>query len=837
MKKTSKHINKIVKSLFIFIFLIIAFVIVLANGISIRNLELPNIEITELYIKLDKKLILNANKVYIKKANSNEDININALRKKILDLKEFKQILAFFQNINIKEVKVNDSDKIQVYYDQKHLNISSNDIETNLIINPYLNELLINISSLRYKDLYFYGDLRIAKSIEIKGYLHSKNNDLNAKLNVINSKNDFSLDIEKLEIKNQEKALAHFDKYLKPIMKEWLIDRVKFENFKGSFAFYIKNNKLEKSLGDGIFFNVNVRYNDKAPIAYAKEVKLALNDMQLDITSSNLSSLNNVKVDSFSLNFDNLLRPNILINIQANNVLYNEGIEKIINAYNVFLGLKQTSGTSKANVKISLRNDKKHDVLVNVKSNGAYTFNNLKFNANVNVSVNNKLVNVTGDANTNEIKITNGVFKLDAGTKLASIEAKNLNIDYKEYFNFSDSAKLNLNLNTKTLEFPKLNSTIYLGNDLLIKSKIVDLLPYSKKLQSLKFSNGEIELSSKNDVFFVNITNAMFDFNIYKNNPNNLDNNYKYIKDDFYISIKKDETKITTKSKLVELSSKNNKTIINLNNAIIDANKLDNDKSDNSSIELNLTNSKIFYKDFNLNFEKLNLNKSNYQTMIKATFKNGGELSAKISKDSFLAYIRELSHKTLNEITNKEIFISGEIDLDANGKNLDDFEGLLNVRGAYLANTKNYINLIAFIESVPSIMTLNKPGFTKKGLGIKFGSIEFKHKNNLINIENVNILGYSIDCSGKGIINLNSKTADIVLNIFTLKNTNKIISNIPIVKEIFIGGKDNKIATQLKISGSLDNLEYKTTLAKDILTSPFVLLKNIVTLPKNLIIR
>ncbi|WP_214150339.1 hypothetical protein, partial [Campylobacter sp. 2018MI13] len=113
-------------------------------------------------MKLDKKLILNINKVYIKKANSNEALDINQIRKKILSLKEYKQVFLFFQSINIKNIQINDA-LVKIYYDENQLNIQSDDIEANIKINLYSNELLANITNLKYKNLYFYGDIKIAK--------------------------------------------------------------------------------------------------------------------------------------------------------------------------------------------------------------------------------------------------------------------------------------------------------------------------------------------------------------------------------------------------------------------------------------------------------------------------------------------------------------------------------------------------------------------------------------------------------------------------------------------------------------------------------------------------
>ncbi|MBT0879612.1 hypothetical protein KJQ97_09270, partial [Campylobacter sp. 2018MI01] len=268
---------------------------------------------------------------------------------------------------------------------------------------------------------------------EIKGYLHSINNDLNAKINIINTKNDFLLGVDNLEIKNQREAFKHIENYLKPILKEWLITRVKFDNFKGSFIVKIKNNQLENTLGEGVFTNVIANYNDKAPNAYAKEVKLSLKDYSLKLLANNLNSQDNITtIDEFNLTIDNLLKPNIDINIISNNTLYNSEIEKILNAYNVVLGLKQNSGKTSTLVNIKLNNDHTHNVKVDVKTNGNYSFSNFNFNANLNISVNDNLVAIQGNADTKELKISNADINLDTKTKLASVNIKTLGIDYKE---------------------------------------------------------------------------------------------------------------------------------------------------------------------------------------------------------------------------------------------------------------------------------------------------------------------------------------------------------------------------------------------------------------------
>ncbi|WP_267523500.1 AsmA-like C-terminal domain-containing protein [Campylobacter sp. MG1] len=841
MKKTSKPIKKILKIAFAFIALILTFVLILINGISIDKLSIFNISINNFSLKLDKKLTLNIDEVYIKKANNENSLTMDDIKKTILNLKKYKKVLLLFSKIDIHNI-INNENNFKIFYNQKILKISANDLNLNISIDLYSKELVANINTLQYKNLNFTGNVIFNKLTKINGKLTTTNDDFSVDISLENIKNDINLNLKNIIINNKNSSLALIKEYMPPILDEWIINRVQFDKFTGNFTISIKNNELDGIFGDGSFTNVNARYNDKAPIAYADNIKITMKKYSLLIDGENLKSQGNLKADIFKLYIENILKPDVLINIEAKNTLYNNEVEKIINAFGVSLGINQTSGNSDAKIQILLNNNHTHNINIIVNSNGSYKYKNFAFDAkNVNINIKDKIINITGNLNAKNINANNVSVILDTNSNIGNINIKKLKINYDDYFNYNDEANFDLNLNTKMLTFKNINTDIILQNDAKIKIELDKILKYSKKLQEYNFQNGELELFNKDNAFFINITNATFDLNLYKNKNfktieeakiyiNSYEN--KYTKDDFYISIYPEKTKVDTKSTNLNVVIDKDNTNINVNNMLILTNDMNNNSNENLILILN--NSQIIYNDFLLNFKKLKINKNN-EIKIRGELLDNSTIVALIKNDILQAYIRNLQGTTLNNIISKNIFNTGTIDIDLSGKNMNDFNGLINIKDASLAHTKNYVNLLAIIDSIPSLITINKPNFTKTGLGIKLGSIEFTKKNDFIDINNINILGYSIDANGKGSIDIKNNYANITTNIFTLKGTNKIIGNIPIVKEIVIGEKNNKIATQLKITGKLDDLKFQTSIAKDIITSPFNLIKNIITLPKNLL--
>ena len=159
---------------------------------------------------------------------------------------------------------------------------------------------------------------------------------------------------------------------------------------------------------------------------------------------------------------------------------------------------------------------------------------------------------------------------------------------------------------------------------------------------------------------------------------------------------------------------------------------------------------------------------------------------------------------------------------------------MLKFTDSYLADFRFYQNLFAFINTIPSISTLSMPKFNLKGFHIKDGYLIADKKQDQIDISALFLRGDSADILAQGEVNLQSKIVNIDMELSYLKDATRLIKNLPLINYILLG-KDKKITTAIKITGSIDNPEFKTQIAGDLINIPFNMLKNIIELPKNLL--
>ena len=137
---------------------------------------------------------------------------------------------------------------------------------------------------------------------------------------------------------------------------------------------------------------------------------------------------------------------------------------------------------------------------------------------------------------------------------------------------------------------------------------------------------------------------------------------------------------------------------------------------------------------------------------------------------------------------------------------------------------------MAFIDTIPSLLSLKMPGFNDQGYYLKEGNIVFGLNQDFLAIENLDFIGSSIDIKGKGIIDIKNQNIDFYAQLITAKSLGEIINKIPLVNYILLG-KEGTISTSFSIKGPLKDPNITTQTTQDILLSPFNILKRIVTSP------
>lgn len=506
---------KSIKLLFVLLFLIIISLLsYLYSGIKIDSFSLSNFSVSQFYIKMNKKLILDIGNIEYKSKKTETKSSLEDLKK---DIELLPKILMLFESIDIKSLKIDDNefrilinDK-DLYLDNKFLNISSK-------IDITSNQILFDMYSLYLKDyeLLFDGKLKIDYFNDNLNYFGNfYYQDIKASLNI-----EIVKELAKFYITSEPfKSLSFLKKFLQlpSTAEEWMYDNVEGDiTLQNLYAEYdLKNNQLiEKSIdGKAQIKEAKIRFHKDLETIVTKNLDITFKDDNLHfnliepiyknkslegsyVTIHHLTSEKNGEVE---------------VNIKTNSRL-DKDILEILKAYEINLPLEQKSGMTQASLtmifpyelekdmstkgeffvkdsQISIGNfnfSSKNATVILDESNILIKDADFKYkdmiNAVTNLNFDTKTLKAFGEANINSL-----VIKKDNNEKLLEIKDKKTALE----LDFSKDTNINLkDLDTSL----KILDLIYITiNDL---SKIY---PYSKFLKENSIKNGNLSLDVKDE--------------------------------------------------------------------------------------------------------------------------------------------------------------------------------------------------------------------------------------------------------------------------------------------------------------------------------------------------
>ncbi len=194
-----------------------------------------------------------------------------------------------------------------------------------------------------------------------------------------------------------------------------------------------------------------------------------------------------------------------------------------------------------------------------------------------------------------------------------------------------------------------------------------------------------------------------------------------------------------------------------------------------------------------------------------------------------------IKDKTLHPLINFTGLQNGRYSLTKKGNPQNVMKGEIILEGGVMKDFKAYNNTLAFINTIPALATLQNPGYSSEGFEIKSGVVEYRMiKRTKIIFDSIYIEGKSATIIGKGALDLEKKTIDIELGIQVARTLGKVVGSIPLVGYILVG-KEKSLTVGLQISGSLDKPEVSISAAKDILSYPLQLIKRTFEAPAELL--
>lgn len=813
------------------------------NGISINELNTKNFKIDKLYLKLDKKLILNINHIEILKQNSKQETNSLKEIEKIIDflpiLKIFKEI--YIENLELKSQNFNSNILFQD-------DIFFVNLPKLIVISKIIDTKNAEILDANFKDF----DLKIAGKIGLNfkkdNYIFDgevKFYEVSSKIKVEILKNILTynaFDAKAKSLQNLIDFLAVLSG-LPNTAKEWIYGNVVAQKYNLKFL----KGKVDLETGKA-FLNemnalafaedLNITFNKLVPSTYAKDANITLKDGSLFIDLGK-ANYQNRKLDGSKVQVkDMFTNVKVIVDLSVESA-FDEEIHKILNGYKIFVPITQKNGVAKGKLRLNIDPHK-----AKVTPIGEFDFNaSLIKIGGANFKTNGGKIII----NKNILKVKNAGFslpnlfdsKINAVFNLNKLYA-DINADFKKFLlkqdkleilNFKKNLDLKLDFSgdSAILNIFDFDTTLNFGKTNKIEiSDLSKILPYSQLCRNLNVKNGKVEVISDDfEKININLKNIELNkSNFYKSGKNllNLNGNLKI-----------------AKNLQGEINFDNNKSKIEIKNSKFTLKNLDFmvETSQNSDfvddLNFEFINGKIILKDFNrtLSFNKLQGQISKNSLKIKANPSNDADLNISKKNREISLKANNIKSDFLNEIISSKVFQNGSFNANITG-NLDNLNGQILAFNTHLKDFVFYHQFLTFLNTIPSLISLNKPDFNLNGMTIKQGEINFTKTGDILNIKLINIIGSTSDIAGFGTINLKTGKINIDLEVFLLKDFSNVISYLPIINQILLGS-DRTISTTIKIDGTLKDPKFHTHLTNDILTSPFNIIKNIITLPANLI--
>jgi hypothetical protein len=840
--------SKIIKNIFKpFLFIFIAFIILiltLREGVRIQDISLPFVKVTQFYIKLDKKLIVSA-----------KDVKLSIEQKQTSSYAELKKATYYipfldnlFESISIQNLIYENNTvhflyKNNIFYiDTQYLTIDSSIKEEN-------DNILLDIKELILKDFdaKFKGDLEVnfAKDkYTFDGQYNVVN--LAGSAHLILEDNTLFYRIDSQEIESIEPFMEYINTKIdiEPQINNWVYKNIiakkyTIENLEGMFDIKTFDYYPNSIKGSAKVQDVNVSFNPDVPPAHIKDMQVILNNDTLVFETESATyqgkEVKNPKVYIYQLM---TLGSGIIVDLESDTLL-DDAIHKILKGFHIDIPLTQSKGENSSSFILDVDFNP-----VSVKTvNGIFQFKNTS-------------INLAGLEMTSQ----NGIVKLENDLLLL----ENVHMKYQDLFDINATGVLDLSalIFQGTAQINSINIDLGKNNLLHVKDKesevnfVIDtnatkitLVAFDTELifknKGASFVINDITKLKQNSALLqklhINEGNALIETDDYKNFKANVI--IKNTETPFYkngLHVKDFNLHISTNGeKFQAINSDESLKIFYDNGLQVDIKDLDigtdfskeDDNITDISISINAQNSTIL--DTNSSKKILNdtfvLKLENDTLAFKSTYK-GASLDFEKSKNYMYIDSDKMPSEYINHFLGKSIFKDGKCHLYIDGKNKKELNGIFFMHDATIKDLKFFNNLMAFINTVPSLVTFKNPKFNENGYEVKDGFISFTRKGNTIAIDEITLKGYSADISGRGVLFLDSEKIELDLQISTLKSISGAINSIPILKDIILGD-NGRIYTNITVRGTLDKPDITTNILTDTILTPVNIIKRTIQLP------
>ena len=207
-----------------------------------------------------------------------------------------------------------------------------------------------------------------------------------------------------------------------------------------------------------------------------------------------------------------------------------------------------------------------------------------------------------------------------------------------------------------------------------------------------------------------------------------------------------------------------------------------------------------------------------------------GVSGLKYEDDVFHAYGENFNDEFMDQLFALSDFEGGELGFNLSG-NTKKYEGIFTVKDTIIIDYKVLNNVLAFVNTIPSLVTLSAPGYNAKGLHLKNAYMKFMAEDDIFTMSDIYFNSPELDILGNGTASF--KTNDINVTLQLKTDIGSSVSQVPVVGYLFFDG--DSLSTTLDVTGKLDNPTVNTRIAKEVVVAPLNFLLRTLTLPYYLI--
>ena len=185
----------------------------------------------------------------------------------------------------------------------------------------------------------------------------------------------------------------------------------------------------------------------------------------------------------------------------------------------------------------------------------------------------------------------------------------------------------------------------------------------------------------------------------------------------------------------------------------------------------------------------------------------------------------------MNKLLSFTTLKSGQLEFQVSG-GFDDLNAVVLIKDAVISDYGLASNVLAFINTVPSLLTFRIPHFNTDGLHAHEIAAGVNIQGGVVTLKSFHLDSNEIDVRGVGTANMNDETIDITLNLIT--GTKKSLGRIPLLGYVLSGDK-KKPSITITVKGNMQHPDIKHTAFREVAVYPFELLKRTVILPGHLV--